>query len=75
MDGVHEMAAQLFLRIMADRQARGMHTAEEAAEAARDSYVYAKAFFEEHGRHLERGASANTAFAGSHAGMRVAGVK
>ena len=52
MDGVHEMAAQLFVRIMTDRQARGMHTVDDAHEAARDSYMYAKAFFEEHGRHL-----------------------
>jgi hypothetical protein len=72
MDGVHEMAAELFLKIMADRQARGMHTADDALEAARDSYVYAKAFFEEHGRHLERG---HNAFAGSQAGLHVAGVR
>ena len=56
MDGVHEMAAELFVRIMAERAAKGAASQEAAADAARDSYVYARAFFDEHGRHIERGA-------------------
>lgn len=56
MDGVHEMAAEIFIELIAERAADGPVSAQDAADAARDSYVYAKAFFEEHGRHLERGA-------------------
>jgi hypothetical protein len=57
---------------MTDRQARGMHTVDDAHEAARDSYMYAKAFFEEHGRHLS---AAPSAMAGSRPAMHVAGAK
>ena len=56
MDGIHEMAAELFIRIMAERTARGMASPQDAVDAARDSYTYARTFFEEHGRHIERGA-------------------
>ena len=56
MDGVHEMAAEIFVRIIAERTSGGAVGAVDAADAARDSYVYAKAFFEEHRQHLERGA-------------------
>lgn len=56
MDGVHEMAAEIFIRIMAARSVGGAASTQDAADAARDSYAYAKAFFEEHKVHLERGA-------------------
>jgi hypothetical protein len=56
MDGVHEMAAELFTRIMAERAAKGTASQEAAADAARDSYAYARVFFDEHGRHIESGA-------------------
>lgn len=56
MDGIHEMAAELFIRIMAERNARGLASQQDASAAARDSYVYARSFFEEHGRQIERGA-------------------
>lgn len=55
MDSVHEMAAELFIRIMAERSARGLASVQDATDAARDSYGYAKAFFEEHKKHLEHG--------------------
>ena len=55
MDGVHEMAAEIFVRIIADRTVGGATSAQNAAQAARDSYAYAKAFYEEHRQHLERG--------------------
>jgi len=56
MDGVHEMAAEIFVRIMAAKAASGLGSAQMPSEIARDSYVFARAFFDEHGRHLERGA-------------------
>lgn len=65
MDGVHAMAAELFVKIMTERQSRGLASEIDAAAAARDSYAYAKAFFEEHGRHLERGANSAGTLAGS----------
>lgn len=56
MDSVHEMAAAIFVRLMAARAAKGLASEQDAGETARDSYAYARAFFEEHGRHLARGA-------------------
>jgi len=55
MDGVHEMAAEIFIQLIAARAAAGSVTTQGAADAARDSYVYARSFFDEHGRHLESG--------------------
>lgn len=56
MDGVHEMAAEIFVQLIARQVAAGPVSTQGAADTARESYVYAKAFYEEHGRHLERGA-------------------
>lgn len=58
MDGIHEMAAELFVRIMAAKAAAasGLASAQTPADTARDSYIFARAFYDEHGRHLERGA-------------------
>ena len=56
MDGVHEMAAEIFVRMVAARSGQTGLSAQDAADLARDSYVYARAFFDEHGRHIERGA-------------------
>jgi len=56
MEGVHEIAVEIFVQIIAARAAHGPASVEDATDAARESYVYAKAFLEQHGRHLERGA-------------------
>jgi hypothetical protein len=56
MDGVHEMAAEIFVQLIAARAAAGPVTTQGSADVARDSYIYARTFFDEHGRHLERGA-------------------
>lgn len=56
MDGVHDMAAEIFVQIIAAKAASGPASVQGAADAARDSYVFARAFYDEHGRHLERGA-------------------
>ena len=56
MDNIHEMAAEIFVQMMAARATTRAQTAQDAADVARDSYVFARAFFDEHGRHLERGA-------------------
>ena len=55
MDGVHELAAQIFIRLIVARTERTPASAEDATDAAREAYIYAKAFFEQHGRH-QRGA-------------------
>ena len=56
MDNIHEMAAEIFVQVMAARSAARPQSPQEAADVARDSYVFARAFFDEHGRHIERGA-------------------
>lgn len=56
MEGVHEMAAQIFIQLIVERTGRAPASAEDASDVARESYIYAKSFFEQHGRHLERGA-------------------
>ena len=56
MDGIHEMAAEIFVQIIAARSRTGGISPQDAAELARESYVLARTFFDEHGRHLERGA-------------------
>jgi hypothetical protein len=54
MDTVHDMAAELFIRIMAARVATESRPQEFSAEIARDCYVYAHAFFVEHGKQLDQ---------------------
>ena len=56
MDGIHEMAAEIYIQIIAARSSHGALSPQDAGDLARDSYHYARAFFDEHGRHLERGA-------------------
>ena len=56
MDGIHEMAAEIFVQVIAARSGQGGVSAQDAVDVARESYVFARAFFDEHGRHLERGA-------------------
>ena len=56
VEGVHELAAEIYIEIIAARLGHGALSAQDASDLARDSYVYARAFFDEHGRHLERGA-------------------
>lgn len=55
MDNVHEMAAEIFVQLIAAR-AKDKGPLQDAADVARESYVLARAFYDEHGRHLERGA-------------------
>ena len=52
MDTVHEMAAELFVRIMAARVGTDSSPQEFSGDVARDCYVYARAFFDEHGKQL-----------------------
>ena len=54
MDGIHEMAAEIYVQIVAARSSHGGMSPQDAADLARDSYAFARAFFDEHGRHLER---------------------
>ena len=57
MDSIHEMAAEIYVAIIAARSRQGgALLPQDAADLARDSYHYARAFFDEHGRHIERGA-------------------
>ena len=56
MDSVHEMAAEIFVRMVAARSGHTGPSPQDAADLARESYVLARVFFDEHGRHLERGA-------------------
>ena len=56
MDNIHEMAAEIFVQLITARTKERVQSAQDAADVARESYVFARAFFDEHGRHLERGA-------------------
>ena len=56
MDGIHEMAAEIYVQIVAARSTHGAMSPQDASDLARDSYAFARPFFDEHGRHLERGA-------------------
>jgi hypothetical protein len=57
----HEMAAELFIRIMAARVSTDTSPQEFSGDVARDCYVYARAFFDEHGRQLGNARSARHA--------------